>query len=203
MTYPRRRGRKVSDRGFSLIELSVILGSAAMLAATIAPVGVSYYRSAQTLRAVQDVEIIATAFGRYLVSVGGPTVWSGDGGAPSLLVSSGWTPTTSPRAGGKWAMARDERSVIGIDDVLYCDSARTSKPSWTHRSLVWRGPYLQGPTTSDPWGHRYSVNVGASALGGSVLVLSAGPDGRVDTPFASRAPRRDSDDVMFLLASPD
>jgi type II secretory pathway pseudopilin PulG len=37
--------------------------------------------------------------------------------------------------------------------------------------------------TSDPWGNAYLVNVAALETGGTVWVLSAGPDGIVQTPF--------------------
>jgi type II secretory pathway pseudopilin PulG len=37
----------------------------------------------------------------------------------------------------------------------------------------------------DPWGNAYLVNVAARSSGGTVWVLSAGPDGIVQTPFVS------------------
>jgi type II secretory pathway pseudopilin PulG len=36
----------------------------------------------------------------------------------------------------------------------------------------------------DPWGNAYLVNIAALRAGGHVWVLSAGPDGIVQTPFA-------------------
>ena len=61
--------------------------------------------------------------------------------------------------------------------------------------FAWRGPYLDG-VRPDPWGNRYMSNVlwlslpqgrGAQSSGfiRSVIVISAGPDEEIDTPFGS------------------
>lgn len=55
----------------------------------------------------------------------------------------------------------------------------------------WNGPYLSRPIESDPWGNRYLVNACFLALtvphghprSRAVFVLSAGPDGVIETPF--------------------
>ena len=44
----------------------------------------------------------------------------------------------------------------------------------------------------DPWGNHYLIAVGGGP-GGPVVVLSAGPNGTVDTPFASAASPRGDD----------
>ena len=43
------------------------------------------------------------------------------------------------------------------------------------------------PAQPDPWGNAYLVNIAALKSGGAVWVLSAGPDGVVQTPFLSRS----------------
>jgi type II secretory pathway pseudopilin PulG len=56
----------------------------------------------------------------------------------------------------------------------------------------WNGPYLTKEVTGDPWGHAYLINTGflrglpTSATGCArcaVYVLSAGPNGTLETPF--------------------
>jgi hypothetical protein len=44
---------------------------------------------------------------------------------------------------------------------------------------------LDVATPPDPWGNAYLVNVAARTSDGTVWVLSAGPDGIVQTPFVS------------------
>jgi hypothetical protein len=60
-------------------------------------------------------------------------------------------------------------------------------------TLLWqngRADTLTTPTP-DPWGHRYQINIGAlsnrQSDAAAVWVLSAGPDGIVDTPFVTTA----------------
>ena len=61
--------------------------------------------------------------------------------------------------------------------------------------FAWRGPYLDA-IRPDPWGNRYMANTlwlalpqgrgsGAAGFMRSVVVLSAGPDEEIDTPFGS------------------
>jgi len=59
--------------------------------------------------------------------------------------------------------------------------------------FAWRGPYLDG-VRPDPWGNRYMANVlwltmpqfgDSSGFMRPVIVLSAGPDEEIDTPFES------------------
>jgi type II secretory pathway pseudopilin PulG len=73
---------------------------------------------------------------------------------------------------------------------------------------AWRGAYLPGPIAADPWGNRYAINVeflerplGAGPLGNvnDVFVLSAGSDGRIDTPFAVDGVTSGSD-VIFVVS---
>ena len=74
----------------------------------------------------------------------------------------------------------------------------------------WRGPYLGGPIGPDPWGNRYAVNVryldpGANVAGplagytADVIVLSAGPNGVVETPFEVEGNTPGGDDIIYIL----
>lgn len=56
----------------------------------------------------------------------------------------------------------------------------------------WNGPYLSKVIEGDPWGNRYMVNTAFSRFGAghgggrdrcAVFVISAGPDGIIQTPF--------------------
>jgi len=60
---------------------------------------------------------------------------------------------------------------------------------WPEARIFPRSAVFNG--APDPWGNQYLVAV-ASGRGGSVAVLSSGPNGTVETPFGSaRAPRGD------------
>jgi hypothetical protein len=75
---------------------------------------------------------------------------------------------------------------------------------------VWNGPYLTSAITSDPWGHAYLVNAEFLSLESTALdprlsravfVLSAGPNGIVETPFSqsARSARAFGDDIIVRV----
>ena len=70
--------------------------------------------------------------------------------------------------------------------------------STPHRSPSnrWRGPYLPEKIGKDPWGHAYLINIGQATVhvgGGrrkrAIYALSAGPNGKVDTPLSQPVTR--------------
>lgn len=76
--------------------------------------------------------------------------------------------------------------------------------------FYWRGAYLTPIVGPDPWGYRYMANVeflghpsGSSPSENDVVVLSAGPNARVDTAFAATTPTlaTDSFDDIHALVS--
>lgn len=85
--------------------------------------------------------------------------------------------------------------------------------------FAWRGPYMTAPLPPDPWGNRYAANVeyldpvaNSSTAGGAstqgehgwtydVVVLSAGPDGEVDTPYAANGLTPGDDDILYMLSA--
>ena len=87
-----------------------------------------------------------------------------------------------------------------------------------HMYPGFRGAYLSTPIGPDPWGNRYSANVGflhtqgtpAASLYGcghsvsqfldhDVFVLSAGPDGTINTSFSMDGGTAQLDDIMALV----
>jgi len=67
---------------------------------------------------------------------------------------------------------------------------------------AWRGPYLDS-VPNDPWNTPYLVNIAATDNASGIdkgLVLSAGPNRRVETPFAAgRATVPGGDDVATVF----
>jgi type II secretory pathway pseudopilin PulG len=62
---------------------------------------------------------------------------------------------------------------------------------------AWAGPYIAG-LTADPWGHAYLVNVdGWVNAREHAIVVSAGPDGRVQTPPTATAAV--GDDLLYVM----
>ena len=102
-----------------------------------------------------------------------------------------------------------------------CGLAATEyAPALAHLALEGQGVTLKDPAdqgswtcesdtgnhtamcTFDPWGNRYAVNIKALADGTScVVVVSAGPNGQIETPFAGAAITAGGDDVVALMAT--
>jgi hypothetical protein len=75
----------------------------------------------------------------------------------------------------------------------------SNAPSYTLKNATaqfgWNGPYLSSTIGADPWNNRYAVNVGlidttagtqtsAGMTKSAVWVISAGPNGQLETPYA-------------------
>mgnify|MGYP001436976755 CR=1 FL=1 len=84
--------------------------------------------------------------------------------------------------------------------------------------FAWRGPYMTGPIDPDPWGNRYASNVvyldpivggdpnvvhvqGYSGWTYDCVVLSAGPDGEVDTEYSVDGLTPGDDDLIYTLSA--
>jgi hypothetical protein len=121
-------------------------------------------------------------------------LWAHAPGAPpsslrrvDLLVGAG-KPPAAPAA-SVWA--------TGVAATL-ADQLIENRPSYAVREapdgIGWAGPYLPRAPAPDPWNHRYVVNVGLLLSGNepdaaqrerfAVWVLSAGPNGTIETPYA-------------------
>jgi type II secretory pathway pseudopilin PulG len=101
----------------------------------------------------------------------------------------------------------------------YTTVASNFTPSMnTAGGLGWRGPYVTGPLGADPWGSGYQANTlflatandaGAGTTEGllnggwnsDVFVVSAGPNGLIDTPFAASGTgaKAVADDLIFIV----
>ena len=204
----RAAGRR--ERGFTLIELTVVLAVIVTLALILAPSIANSINEARVARARNDCQTIASGIYQFYRDTGFFPVWklSQDGGAGTpanrlqVLVSQGNVP------------AEDVPSLwtTGVAGSL-SDQLVTNAPGYTLRSAVsqfgWNGPYFSSQLMADPWGNRYAVNAalvdlspGAATISGqakmAVWVLSAGPNGIVETPFAASiltAVRPGGDDI--------
>lgn len=147
-----------------------------------------------------------------------------------LLVSSGNIPTIASavdRAGGNtdWDDTLDTPGS-GADVWSFYNHLVANGPVYRNASdmsvtaqfdpdsgdlgnseFYWRGAYLTPIVGPDPWGYRYMANVeflgnpsGSTASENDVFVLSAGPNGRVDTAFAATTPTFATDNMDDIHA---
>lgn len=126
-----------------------------------------------------------------------------------LLVSDGAVPESireSPRTGPRGGLIVDERSFATVPqwtlgaasdalDMHLRFNARNYPVVVSGPGTGWNGPYIAREIAGDPWGNRYMVNVAylrgmpkgmSDCSSCAVFVLSAGPNGVVETPFTQQ-----------------
>jgi prepilin-type N-terminal cleavage/methylation domain-containing protein len=201
------------DPGFTLIELTVVLAVIVTLALILTPSVANLINDSRVTRARTDTQAIGTAIVAFYRDTGFFPQWAvSQAGGPGmtqmrlqLLVSSGAIPLEeSPSL---WTTGQ----AGGLGDQLQVNS-----PGYAMRSVTaqfgWNGPYLSSEVRSDPWGNRYVVNIGlidtspgamsaSGAVKSAVFVLSAGPNGTIETPFAQplTSAAAGGDDITFRI----
>jgi type II secretory pathway pseudopilin PulG len=252
----RLKAAPACERGMSLVEATVILMVLATLTAVIAPVATGYMEDARQAAAKEETEAIGSAVLRVLSDTGSRclrllgTTDCTVTNRVDLLVSSGSNPRAIDLASSPDITLTDPESATDAtvnwlpdgsaptqqdlleDQLIENDNATPySAVSFTggggpRMKVGWRGPYLNGPFTADPWGGRYQVNtmflaVATNAIDTSlganqfqegiyqagwnrdVLVLSAGQNGMVQTSFggasATAGVSAGGDDVVYVL----
>jgi general secretion pathway protein G len=214
--------RGTAPSGFTLIELTIVLAVIVTLALVLTPSIANIIQDSRVARANSDCKQIANAVVQFYKDTGFFPQWARtlDGGPGeaadrlTLVVGPGNTPQgrlTDPALQG-WLVQPAERGVGSLADQLMSNGI-----GYLMRSpsvpLGWNGPYLSSPIGADPWNNRYMANVGlldtsqgvqtaSGAVKSAVWVISAGPDGVLQTPFnlpVTRVQTQLGDDIGFRI----
>lgn len=198
----RPRGATVTDRsqrGFTLLEITLILAVIAILGLVLAPSILNFLNQSRQARATNDVEVLAEAVHEFFVDNGFFPQFADAARTQRirLLVSPGTVGDAAPGAEG-WTIT-DPTSLDLIANQLINNRPSYGGIGYPLRTSPsgsgWNGPYLSDTLDSDPWGNRYvinveflSVNPGAIEIDGfqekrAVWAMSAGPDGIFDTLY--------------------
>jgi Tfp pilus assembly protein PilE len=180
--------RTSSERGLSLVEVTIILMVLSALTAMMAPSASSYIESARGTKAKADIEAIGSAIdqvlrntglsclskngtscanvantGRVELLVSGTVVGDNE---PVVVTASFVAPaSTASGLNLNWAGGTSEVDDTRRDTVerqLVTNGAGYTAPNFSQSNLVvgvgWRGPYINGPADVDPWGYSYQAN---------------------------------------------
>jgi prepilin-type N-terminal cleavage/methylation domain-containing protein len=154
--------KKKVARGFTLIELVIVIAVIAILAALLVPTILGQADRARMSRAKGEVAEIGKAFGRMRA----------DTGAIGAVGTSCYTFANLISAGVPAG------AVCGANVTLACNNA-AAVPG----SPCWGGPYMSAATAAkvqaDPWNGTYSATYDQTT--GSMTVKSFGPDGATTT----------------------
>lgn len=194
----RRPPAFARQRGFTLVDVIVVLSVVLLLTGIAVPMLSGYMEDGRRVRAESEIDTIAAALMRMNKDTGlHPTRnGSGSGDQVHVLFSGPTMPTANPFTGGHqwvtWAMNATRGDLLDNHLNLNRPQGQSAGAYPTKGSAAWRGPYCAGSTPLDPWGRPYVVNVIASFSPHAtnhkrMWVLSAGPNGRIDTPAASTA----------------
>jgi prepilin-type N-terminal cleavage/methylation domain-containing protein len=175
-----------ANKGFTLLEVAVVLAIIAILAAVLTPIVTSYIDQARVTRAQNDVKKISQAILLFQRDTGFFPGYQSSAAASistsnqlaDCLVSG---PSTSVTPG--WACGTGG-SVNFLENVLNVNTLSLAVgTSGLGGRTAYRGPYLDGLSGLDPWGTPYVV----SSKGFSVynpqytFAASAGPNQSFDT----------------------
>lgn len=201
-------------KGFTLIEMVVVLAVVAILAAILTPTIAQNISDAKVSRATNETQVVAAAMASFFKDVGRwPTKEDDTSTADYYQVLYG--DGTDMAAGGNtepWSSAGV--TTYANKDTFANHLARNTPGGATVAANMyattgdyrWKGPYITH-VKADPWGSIYSCNVVSlytTSNNFAVYVLSAGPDRIGDTLHnqditSTTAPVVLNDDVGFRM----
>ena len=175
----------MKSKGFTLIELAVVLAIIAILAAVLTPMVTSYLDQARVARAQADLRTIVDAVklhqrdtGRYPVYDNATDYTNDHSGAAVFGTNAGTSPVDGA-GGASWSLS-SELATTSLE--LYLNNNYSNVGVSTFPKATFNGPYI-GTIDSDPWGNKYLLNAGDLTRGSTshAFVLSAGPNGTIET----------------------
>jgi len=172
-------------KGFTLIEVIVVIAVVAILAAILTPTITKNIDDSKRARAVNECQVIAASLTSFYKDLG---IWPARRNATDnylyLLYGDGRTPTNSGVDTQFWTGAwGSDREDTFTNQLISNTPNGSGTPYTTTGQLAWRGPYAI-EYKSDPWGNRYACNgayLWCCGLDEAVWVVSAGPDGVIET----------------------
>ena len=170
------------NRGWSLMELVVVLAIISILAAIITPMINSYVDRARINSARNDVRNMAAAIISFNTDTRTWPIYktSGDipnGDAYNALVTDGDEAALAGGIANTWTSDTngDLRAIVN-ENSLGLTTSGVRK---------WNGGYMNEVTT-DPWGTKYyfnGVHLKPDSTSNATFILSAGPNQTIDTEF--------------------
>lgn len=181
-----------TNKGFTLIEVAVVLAIIAILAAILTPIVTSYIDQSRDTRAGADVKKIAEGVLLFKRDTGKWPAYDTLAAAntsttPSRNCLTSGASAALPTGTNVASWATECGASIGLlSGYLNVNSLGITSSSATGGAVSFRGPYLDGTVGTDPWANNYVVTskylVDAGVNNASwAYAISAGPNGGLDT----------------------
>jgi prepilin-type N-terminal cleavage/methylation domain-containing protein len=185
-----------AKKGFTLIEIVVVLAIIAVIAAFLTPMLFDYLKESKISRAKVDVKNIAASIANFnrdlqVYPVYKTTTAKGD--ATVLVLHTGEGNQAGQDGVTGWTTAEDTSGgTIQVLDKALLDG-KLADGSTLYSTVVkkpgeWKGPYMTD-FKADSWGNKYYVSAEGMQPGSTkaAFVLSAGPNGKIETTLQQEA----------------
>ncbi len=215
------------ERGFTLVEMIFVLAIILTLVAIFLPLATSKLSESKTATTTSSIDAVSAALTSFFSDIDHfPACDSSDcdpftnanndlkflafgTGSGSL---TGEYPVSTSGSGSDWALTTNDSST-GTAEIKNNafnhlaqnnpnGDATTGDAGFDYKSSKWKGPYI-AKIAIDPFGFAYIAHVGAMEKDGSKIssgkgwILSAGPDGVLDT--APSAAVLSNDDLGYIF----
>lgn len=203
-------GGKMNKRGFTLIEMVVVLVVIAILAAILFPTIAKHIKDSKITRAQNEEQVITAAImmlykdtGKWpCTNANGPT-----GNVDRILTGEPTDPIVTTAAPGArtgaayWGTYGSTKHIY--DYLFYNNPDDDSGPTNQNQvgqdypisgEFSWKGPYIDKRSYLDPWGNQYVISAryfptSSVSAHHKVLILSAGFDNLWSTAFSDGVTR--------------
>jgi prepilin-type N-terminal cleavage/methylation domain-containing protein len=194
----------MNKKGFTLIEMVVVLAVIAVLAAILLPTIAKHITDSRITRATNECQVITAAVMMLYKDTGkwpctnadGPT-----GRVDRVLTGNATDPVPATAAPGartgavNWGTYGVTKQLA---DYLFFNNPDSDTGATNQNQanqdypitgeFAWKGPYIDQQTYLDPWGNQYVISAryfpgGTVSANHTVLVLSAGRDALWSSPF--------------------
>ena len=184
--------RNSAERGFTLVEVIVVLSVVLLLTGIAVPMLSSYMEDGRRARAEAECKVVGASIMSFYKDLGSYPARN-SGGTNNFIYSllTGPTmPTTNPWTAGHnwitWGMGAARGDLLNNHLQVNRPQDTPAAAYAITGNMRWRGPYLNGSSPVDPWGRPYVVNVISGYFSDPtnykrLWVISAGPNGRFDT----------------------
>ena len=196
-----------NKRGFTMMEVIVVLAVIGVMAAVLTPMVMNYVEDSKVSKAQSDVKTIAGVILNLTRDVAHFPLYK-DGtkttGDPDFELLRGPGNDPVDNAGNNKWLTSAQGKIAELEDHLIKNNPGGNKYPTTGR-FHWKGPYLE-KVTEDAWGNRYLVNIKnanpADSPAKVVYVISCGANGKCETDpnaLADSGPVAGGDDIVIRI----